>query len=61
MNLKNILTVAGTAFLTGFGASLATVPPAQLLSWPSAKPFIVAAVLGGAASVYHLYVPAPKS
>lgn len=55
MNLKNYITVGLSAFVAGFAASLATVPPAALLTSASAKPFIVGAVMAGLASVVHLY------
>ena len=60
MNLKNILTTCGAAFLTGVAASLATVPVSQLFTWQSAKPFVVAAVAAGITAVYHLYQPVPN-
>lgn len=61
MNWKNILTTAGSAFVGGVVSVLITVPPADYLSLPSLKPFLVTAIATGVAAVYHLYQPAPVS
>lgn len=62
MNVKNILTTAGSAFASGAMGFVATHMSGGVpTNMQAAGAFLGAAALGGLVAVLHLYTPVPGS
>lgn len=59
MKFPTTVTLPLSVFLGAAVTALATVPTEKLMSWDTAKPAVVGAIVAGVAAVIHWLQPAP--